>query len=624
MLMSISGSFPTRRWLTVLVLFTLVLGLGLALLRDARKDETLYLRESATMAASLRAGRWFGNEAVGVHGFLFKLPAALLFLAVGNSVYAATAVTVVLAAGCVLLCFRVLRRLLDSEPWALLGVWMLVTNFQFVRLMPTYNRDIPALLVVLLFIDALLSRRNRWVMGLLLLLLLDTKEYLFFMCLPAYGLWVVADEWMHRGARPVSATAGRIAARGAAAVLPAAVYAVLMACTGIVPLNMFLARILGLVDAPATNTVTAPFRPALATTNLWTGTTLAVPAAADTALAASPCACTAAVQTLLPYLGKLFYPSFFSFDGIPKPVALPALAMSVVRFARRRRERDTARMAPWILLWVFLGLLFMMASYPRYMQPVFPLLIAGFLLFVRDGIKRPCFAVAVLVATMAYAGVGLYFESIGLWKKIAVTGLMFGALWVAWALSGRRRGTPGLNPAPRNPARASAAVPLLFGALTLAISLWHTSTHPLGQVRNARLFGVNRECARVLDAIPEEARVWLNDAGWKYLPDVLTGQPADTPEWEGALKPWVPKKALLRHHPERRVHGFWYYDLFDLRKRIRENRLDMLALVVAEHETERFAYQRELKRFKTLPWLKLDKTVPMQNKTLYLFRYLEM
>jgi hypothetical protein len=623
--MSMSCSFPTRRWLIVLALCTLLLGLGLALLRDARKDETLYLRESATMAACLRAGRWFGNDAVGVHGFLFKVPAALLFLAVGNTVYAATAVTVVLAAGCVLLCFRVLRRLLDSEPWALLGAWMLVANFQFVRLMPTYNRDIPALLAMLLFVDALLCRRNRWIMGLLLLLLLDTKEYLFFMCLPAYGLWVVADAWMHRGARTARATAAWIGARGAAAILPAAVYAVLMTCTGLVPLNMFLARILGLVNAPATNNVIAPFRPAVATTNLWTGMTLALPAApAAGAADAAPGVCAAAWHAVLPYLGKLFYPSLFSFDGIPKPVALPALAMSVVLFIRGLRERNTVRMAPWILLWVFLGLLFMMASYPRYMQPVFPLLIAAFLAFVRDGLKRPRFAVPVLAATVVYAAAGLYFEQTGLWKKSVVTGLMLGALWLACVLPDRIRGAAGATRKPRTTGRLAAAVPVLFGALTLAIALWHTATHPLGQVRNARLFGVNRECPRVLAALPDGARVWINDAGWTYLPDFLTGQPAETPEWEGELKPWVPKKALLRHHPERRVHGFWYYDLFDLRKRIREHRLDMLALVVAEHDTERFAYQRELKRFKTLRWLELDRAVPLQNKTLYLFRYIEM
>ena len=605
--------------MAALALFTLVLGLTLAGFRDARKDETLYLRESAIMADCLRAGQWFGNEAVGVHGFVFKLPAALLFLLLGKSVYAATAVTVVLATLCTLLTFRVLRRLLNADTWALLGTWMLITNFQFIRLMPTYNRDIPALLSMLLFIDALLSRRNRWIMGLILLLILDTKEYMFFMCLPAYGLWIVVDEWMHRAGRATGESLRRVLARGVAAILPAVVYVVLMTCTGVIPLNMFLAKVLGLVDAPAANTAVAQFRPTVATTNLWTGTTLAplrMAATATGAPTAKSSSFIAAVSTVLPYIDKVFHPSLFSFDGLPKPVALPALAMSVLLFARWRRERNTERMALCFLLWVFLGILFAMASYPRYMQPVFPLLIAFFLAFLRDGLSRPRFAGWVLLTTVAYAAFGLYFEQTGLWKKIVITDLMLASLIVAYAWLHLKPRRPTLFP--------QYSIPFLFGLFTLAISLWHTGTHPLGQVRNYRLFGASRECTRILSEFGPADRFWVNDAGWKSLLDFYTDQRPESPEWEGDLEPWVPKKGLLHHNNDRRAFDFWYDDIVDLHKRIREHNLNTIALVVAEHDTERFAYQRQLRRFQEARWLELDRTVPLKNKTLYIFRYVEM
>jgi hypothetical protein len=632
--MSVGSPGGSRRWVVALALFTLALGLTLAVFRDARKDETLYLREAATMADCLREGRWFGNEAVGVHGFAFKLPAALLFLAVGNSVYAATAVTAVLATLCALLAFRVLRKILNSGPWALLGTWMLVTNFQFILLTPTFNRDIPALLSMLLLIDALLQRRSRWHIGLVLLLILDTKEYMFFMCLPAIGPWIVVEEWMHRGGRSAAGIVRRVAARGLAAVLPAAAYAMLMVCTGLVPLNMFLAKVMGMVDVPATNTAVAQFRPAVATTNLWTGTVLApLPAAASTAAhspaAAEPPALLHAVNTAIPYIGKAFYPSFFSFDGIPKPVALPALAMSVLLFVRWRREGRTDRMALCFLLWVFLAILFAMAGVPRYMQPVFPLLIACFIAFLRDGLARPRFAGWALLATVVYSALGLYFEQTGLWKKVVVNGAMLAGLVLAYAQQRSRASTLHLPPpagaAPRHSTLDTRPLlPLLFGGFTLAISLWHTCTHPLGQVRNWRYFGPNREITRVLAEFGPDDRFWLNDAGWKYLLDFHTGQRAETPEWEGEIKPWVPKKHLLRRYGDQRAFGFWYVDIFDLRKRIRENGLDTVGLVVSEHDTERFAYQRELRLFQEKRWLELDRTVPLKNKTLYVFRYIEM
>ncbi|MBN1558259.1 MAG: hypothetical protein JW951_08950 [Lentisphaerae bacterium] len=622
MIRSLSEHRACRAGLAALVLGTLLLGLGLALMRDARKDETLYLRETAIMADCLREGRWFGNEAVGVHGFLFKLPAALLFLGFGKSVYAATLVNVGLAALAVWLCFRLLRGVTGSSAWALAGACLLAGNFQFVRLMPTFTRDIPALAAVLLFLDGLLRRRNRWVMGMLLLLVLDAKEYLFFMLLPGYGLWILCDAWARRGDRPAGMLAGEVLARGIAAVLPAAVYAVLMLCTGVIPLNMFLAKILGCVDAPATNTAVSRFRTAVATTNLWTGTTInaIVPAGAKAAAQAEPgrmAACAAQLRPFLPYLGKLFYPSFFSFDGIPRPAALPGLVMSVVLFRRWRREGHGGRMALCLVLWAFLAVLLLMATYPRYMLPVFPILIACFLLFLRDGLDRPRFAAWTLLATIAYSLFSLYFEQTGLWKKIVVSDIMLIALAAAFVERHRRNRTADGG------ARARAAV-YLFALLTLAVSLWHTWTHPLGQVRNWRLFGTNRECRRVIAAFGPRARFWVNDPGWKHLIDFYTGQRPPTPEWQDRLKPWVPKQALLRPGPDRRAYGFWFYDLVDLRRRIRAHEIDRVGLVISSVEGERFPYRGYLRRFREQLWLEPAGAVPLRNKTLYRFDYIEM
>ena len=259
----------THRLLWGLIALTLIGGAILSHFRVAVRDETYYLREAATMADCFRQGRWIGNEAVGLHGFLFKIPAALLFLVFGTSVYAATLVTVLIAALAAWLCFRVLRTLLQSDAWALAGTWMLITNFAFLRLTPTFNRDLPALFALLLLLDAILHRRSRWIIGLLLLLLFDAKEYLCFMVLPWFGLWVVFDERRQQtGDGGFFQTARQIMARWTAGVLPTVVAITLMFCTGLVPLNMFVANTFALTQKGLANPALARFKPHVATAKL--------------------------------------------------------------------------------------------------------------------------------------------------------------------------------------------------------------------------------------------------------------------------------------------------------------------------------------------------------------------
>jgi len=607
----------------LLVAVTCLGGIALSLARDAQRDETIYLHESAIMAECLRAGEWFGNESVGLHGFVYKLPGALLFLAFGRSVFLATLVTVALAGLAAWLCYRLLQEILDSPTWAAAGTWLLATNFQFLRLMPTYNRDIPALVSMLLFIHAVLHRRNRWIVGLLLLLILDTKEYLFFMVLPAFGLWVLLEEWQARQGRSLLTVLHRMTTRWTAGALPAVVYLVLMFTTGIVPLNMFAARVLGLDERETTPPVIVQFSPDKATRNTWKGSVTPseqpAPGSRGATAALQGNASTKPAGRLITaagqYARKLFYPTVFSFDGIPKVMALPAILMSLLLAAQWRRERRPDLLRLIILLWVFLGIFVAMAGYPRYMLPVFPLLILFFLAFLKDGVKRPVFPIVVLTLTVVFVAGGVYFNRAGLWKKVVVNGFMIGLLVVAAFLARRRF---------RTAAYLAPAVALVFGVLCLAASLNYAFTHRYGQIANFRLFGRNHECRRVLAAFPPDDHIWINDTGWRRLPQFFRPDRPETPEWQGVLKDWVPKKRLLNHYPESRTCIFSWFDDFDLRKKIRRHGIDRLGLVVSHIPARKFSYQDQLDLFRAKPWLELEQTAPLKNKTLYVFRYIEM
>jgi len=102
---------------TALIIFVLAVGVTLSLMRYAAKDETGFLIEAATMSDCMLEGRWFGDEAVGWHGFLFKIPAAVLFTIFGRSIFLATFTNVLIAALTCWLCFDILRKLLKSTAW---------------------------------------------------------------------------------------------------------------------------------------------------------------------------------------------------------------------------------------------------------------------------------------------------------------------------------------------------------------------------------------------------------------------------------------------------------------------------------------------------------------------------
>lgn len=611
----------TRLLLFLLIVGTLLAGVLLSFPRDAKQDEALYIHETAIMADCLRAGHWFGNESVGLHGFLFKIPAALVFLVVGPSVFAATLVTVALGGVAAWLGFRFLRQLLGDDAWALAGTWLLITNFQFLRLIPTFNRDIPALVAFLLFMDAVLSCRNRWVVGLCLLLVLDAKEYLFFMAAPAVVIWVVWEECSaHKG---LAGALRWVAARLAAAFLPAAIYLFLMFFTGVVPLNMFAARALGLTDPRITRSATAPFAPEEATRSEWKGTVeIGAIEEKDVDEAVEPVreaqhsnqrrGSSQFLRYALRYVGKVFYPSMFSFAGIPKALALPALLMSFVMFLTWRRRGDTGAVRLCLLAWVFFGFYLLLAGSPRYMLPLYPLLIAFFLMFLREGPAMPRFTRWTMTATVVFVALGLCFSPAGLFKKMAVNAMMLAAIGAAlWTAPRRRRAV-------------ALGVPILVGVLCAVAAMRYSLDHRFGQIHNYRLFGYDRECRKVVAALPPDDRVWLNASVWNRLPLMYRDDRPHTPEWQGSLKGWVPKCDMLHINDDVRTFLFAWYDNFDFRKKIRQHHIQWVALLVSHVRGREFSYQAQFDMLRANPWLELEQTLPFKNKTLYLFRYIEM
>ena len=229
----------------------LAIGLGLLLCipRYPTPDEPWYLQDISTICNTLAAGRWIGNENVGWHGFIFKIPPALALLVTGPSLFVVTAVYVLYGAPVCWLMQRLLQRYVMAWPMVLCGMWLLLTSRHFLMSLATVLCEMPALLAALLVFLAVATRANRWVLGVAMALVLDAKEGVFFAFAPAVLAWMIFDEWRVPADVAPWVRLRRLAARVTAGFLPAGALLVLMFCSGLVPLNMRDANILGLTTS---------------------------------------------------------------------------------------------------------------------------------------------------------------------------------------------------------------------------------------------------------------------------------------------------------------------------------------------------------------------------------------
>lgn len=246
-----------------------IVGLALSIARMPADDEVYYLNDALEMSRSIAEGKWIGRTCTGFHGFLFKLPAALLFLITGPSVFAATLVTLFLALASLYLCYRVFKELLGDPDWVLAGVFMVASGVFFLRTLPTFLRDIPVLFTLLLLLYLVLKKAGKWWIGLSLLLVLDAKEGVFFLVLPAVSAWVIISEVFNRGQdlKPLFKRLADVSGRLFAAFLPSLLLMLLMFTTTLVPLNRALARVLGFTSGGMETFLQDTFAPDVATSN---------------------------------------------------------------------------------------------------------------------------------------------------------------------------------------------------------------------------------------------------------------------------------------------------------------------------------------------------------------------
>ena len=547
------------------------------------------------MAQCLSEGRWFGNQPVGLHGFLFKIPAALLFLLTGPNVTTATFITILLAMSAIWLCFLIFRRITGSTEWAVAGSLLLAASYHFLDTLPTFLREIPALLAVLFLIHVLIRRKSHWWMGAALLLVLDAKEMVYFLILPGLCLWIIRQGLRSKEWKNAMLKLGFC-------FLPLLVTIIPMFFTGLVPLNPRLPFIMGLHKGGILQALHWKFTALSMQTELTPGIWVDSPASG-----------VPAVTWFWSLLVQVFGPKGFSLVSIPKFIIVPAIAMGI-RLQNQwiKSPLPSLTVLPFIA-WPYLALVVITRSSGRHLLPIAPILFIFFILFIRDGIQDLRFFKRTLAATSVIVALEMFFPHPQQLTNIIIQAVILLLFWIYY--STKRSSS---NPRPI----ATTLLLVVIAAATSGSAIAASYLLP-GQIGRTLTWGRLAEINRIAEHVPPQTPVWINAnplltsffTHRDFLPPKL-----DKKYYKHFFR--IPKShRLKRSHPQL-IHSFPRKSPQAFLRRLRRKNIDTLLLVVstAPNKKFRFPHQDLLSYLGTDPNFTRHSFIPFKNKQLHIFK----
>jgi 4-amino-4-deoxy-L-arabinose transferase-like glycosyltransferase len=584
--------FLEKKGVWILLGLVFLFGISMLFFKNATLDDDLYLRETMIMTEVLRSGQWIGNYAVGIHGFLFKLPVALIFLITGPSLIVASFFNIILGVISLSLFYIILKKLFSSNLWALAGVILLFTNFQFILAYPTYMRETPALLCLLLVMYCLVFKKSNWLLGLSLVLLFDAKEYVMMMIAPGLLLYIFFSQWGNWKS---------IIVENSKIFLPSAVLILLMLFTTLVPLNTFLLSTLGVTESGVEYHL-RHFETDVATRNFASQEQRKIPTIETPAeVEEETSVFTNFFNTIVLYIGKLLYPYSFSFLSIPKIVFFPAFLTSLLLLTKFKKQKRYDLMAFTFMLFFYALVFILKASFTRYLFPIAPIVFVFFLFLLKDLVKERKTFLIVLFATLFLTIGGLFFEEEYIWQKVLLNFFVF-LLYFAYLFWEQRRYF------------LKVALILVISFFSFGVIMYFFYTK--GQIYQYLNWGRDYEVVEAMEYFDEDEKILLSDPGWDLLPLAYRKDTDFEPEFRWELKEWVPRKEHLKNIGNANTYKFVFTNEENLKKGIIHYDIDAIGYVVLEGE--------EVETFWEVDWLELEKEVSLKNKTLFVIKVLEL
>lgn len=592
--------FLEKYGIFLLIFFCLSLGLLSLLFKNATLDDDLYLWETSIMTEALQRGEWIANYAVGTHGFLFKLPVALIFLLTGPSLAIATAWNVLLACISLYLFWMLLKKIFPSGIYPFLGSLLLLCNFQFLLNLPTYMREFPVFLSLLLLLYTLVAKKSYWIVGLSLLLVLDGKEYVFFMVLPAILIYVLLSNWNGLNWKHIY----QCMKQYLQIFLPTAVFVLLMIFTSIVPLNMYTLSLIPGVTQGGVEYQLEHFDVDMATTNRIEPDAPSL----QEEIAKEDTFIQKAYKTFVSYIGKILYPRTFSFLSIPKIVVFPALLTSILFFKKYLKEKKDTHILLSLVLWSFLSVFILRASFDRYLFPILPVIVFFFVLFLKDLVFEKKKFLLVVGITSVFAFVGLLFEVDYIGIKIALNIIAILSFVLYYFFHYKIQ-------------NLLTYISVLIATMTFSVIAFFYYAN--GQLHQYLFWGHDYEVEKVVSYFDDNEKIMLNDVGWDILVKVYRGDNRYDPEWKWELQEWVPRKKDLKMFEKITSYNIYHKNVTRDVRYARENGIEKIGLLVSTIENQPLLYQDRLDDYLASEDLTLLQEISLKNKKLYIFQVLK-
>lgn len=178
--------------LSISILYFIIITVLSIFFRYPQNDELVYLHGTTVTTESIRNLSFITNPIdAGWHGFLLKLPPAIIFLISGPIALIPTLFNVLLGALSIYFFYFILLHFLKSKHWSALGTIMFACTYRMIFEAPTFLHDVPSVFAVIILLYFIIKNKKLFWISFGLLLVINAKGYVFFMIIPSIVAWVM-------------------------------------------------------------------------------------------------------------------------------------------------------------------------------------------------------------------------------------------------------------------------------------------------------------------------------------------------------------------------------------------------------------------------------------------------
>jgi hypothetical protein len=542
-----------NKYLLILYSYLLFLGIiQLLYLSYYTGSQAYYLRETITITECLKDFQWFGNEGVGLHGFIWKLPLSLVFIITGPSVIIAGIYKLIIGLLTIHIFYKLSILLFKSEKWSALATFFFISSYLFLRQLTLYDPDSFLVLFLLAFIYSIFLN-NKYIIAILLLLILDSKEYAFFIVYLSMMIYIMLFDNAVISNSFLSNILFKIK-KIIIISIPSFLFIFLMFFTSIIPINSFLTNFLMLKENKKnTYTIQLPVKPSTNIRSMNRASQIKddelnelikhaknkddeeefnfnhyIKASIKTVFSSFPIA-----KDIYPYFIKSLGDKIFTIFTFPKMFQVFAF-FGILFIILNKKSIFKGWYFLIIYFLIFSSAFVLIGKMTRYYFPILPIAILFVIYFFINSKKYLKLFLFSILISLFFTYLGFIYESLILKEQLIIFIILFLIL--------------GLLLYPKFKIKYSDNVffffIIVFGLFTSMMQMY--GNYKYDQMKMTLKYGYVMEMDRISEFIPDDQKIILLSQYGYHLVNFYERNRIEKPEWKWKLPSYIPKKQLLK------------------------------------------------------------------------------